>query len=82
MMYPVELICNNLKSAMFTSKLHVNIYDIWAIWATKNWANLQIVFLLGQIETPTTDGCENYSLFKLNTRLQFVFYQYLYILVY
>ena len=39
-------------------------------------------FLLGQIETPTTDGCENYSLFKLNTRLQFVLYQYLYILVF
>ena len=83
-MYPVELICNHLESAMFTSKLHFNIYDIWAIlsFSTKNWTNLQIVFLLGQIETPTTDSCANYSLFKLNTRLQFVLYQYLYILVY
>ena len=45
-MYPVELICNHLESAMFTSKLHFNIYDIWAIlsFSTKNWANLQFFF--------------------------------------
>ena len=53
-MYPVELICNHLESAMFTSKLHFNIYDIWAIlsFSTENWANLQIVFFIGTNRDP------------------------------